>query len=636
MPTYLHPGVYIEEIPSAARPITAVSTSIPVFIGAAANGPLNKAEYLLKWDDYADTYGGVSGTDDAMGLAVSSFFTNGGGAAYVARLAQGALKSSLPGIDGGNATMPGLAGGNLNNTNPLAVTAANPGKWGDQLGVQVKNSNGVTFDLEVSLSIDGTPTVVEAFSGLGMNDHAASYAPAVLTKDSKYIRATPTADAIAAANLKTGSVTGGSAVADFGVIAEGDTLKLDIDGLGAQTVTLPAAPGGPPYTAGSFHTALVAEVKKLGTQASYQSFASADAAGVVTLSSGTKAASSSVRIYPSPLATKLNLLAAGAVTVRGDEDIVPRDMPAAVGFTGGDDGAAPGKADYQSFLADQLVKMRDVSIVLLPGHSYAGTSRDIIDAVIAHCESVKSRMVIVDPPSSTELRTGADVDTLGLPTSTYSVLYYPWLKVSNPFYDAEKRPAEPPTLTIPPSAAAAGMWAKIDGRRGVWKAPAGINTRLLGVSGTQYEIEDGIQDQLNPLGVNAVRNLPRFSYVFWGARTLATNAAPEWRYVPIRRTAIMIERSIYDGIQWAVFEPNDHNLWASIRLNIGTFMGGLHRAGAFQGEKASDAYFVNCGLGDTMTQGDIDAGRVIAVVGFAPLKPAEFVIIRIQQKVAQQ
>jgi uncharacterized protein len=124
--------------------------------------------------------------------------------------------------------------------------------------------------------------------------------------------------------------------------------------------------------------------------------------------------------------------------------------------------------------------------------------------------------------------------------------------------------------------------------------------------------------------------------VFWGARTLATNSDPEWRYVPIRRTAIMIERSIYEGIQWAVFEPNDHNLWASIRLNIGTFMGGLHRAGAFQGEKASDAYFVNCGLGDTMTQGDIDAGRVIAVVGFAPLKPAEFVIIRIQQKVAQQ
>jgi hypothetical protein len=124
--------------------------------------------------------------------------------------------------------------------------------------------------------------------------------------------------------------------------------------------------------------------------------------------------------------------------------------------------------------------------------------------------------------------------------------------------------------------------------------------------------------------------------VIWGTRTLATKADPEWRYVPVRRTAIMIEKSISDGIQWAVFEGNNHILWAQLRGNIGSFMDGLFRAGAFQGQKASDAYFVRCGLGDTMTQGDIDRGQVIVIVGFAPLKPAEFVIVRIQQKVAQQ
>jgi phage tail sheath protein FI len=130
--------------------------------------------------------------------------------------------------------------------------------------------------------------------------------------------------------------------------------------------------------------------------------------------------------------------------------------------------------------------------------------------------------------------------------------------------------------------------------------------------------------------------MPGGGRVIWGARTLATKADPEWRYVPVRRTAIMIEQSIYNGIQWAVFEPNDHRLWSALRGNIGGFMNSLFRVGAFQGEKASDAYFVRCGLGDTMTQTDIDAGQVIVIVGFAPLKPAEFVIVRIQQKVNQQ
>jgi phage tail sheath protein FI len=189
---------------------------------------------------------------------------------------------------------------------------------------------------------------------------------------------------------------------------------------------------------------------------------------------------------------------------------------------------------------------------------------------------------------------------------------------------------------VPPSGFAAGMWSKIDARRGVWKAPAGVETGLLGVAGLQYVVENGEQDVLNPLGVNALRALPGFGRVIWGARTLSTRADPEWRYVPVRRTAIMIEQSIYEGIQWAVFEPNDHRLWASLRTNIDAFMNGLFRSGAFQGEKASDAYFVRCRLGDTMTQDDIDAGRVIVIVGFAPLKPAEFVIVRIQQKVGQQ
>jgi phage tail sheath protein FI len=303
-------------------------------------------------------------------------------------------------------------------------------------------------------------------------------------------------------------------------------------------------------------------------------------------------------------------------------------------LNGGSDGGAAGSDAFQAALA-KLEKIRDISILALPGHAYDTTGKPFVDFAVAHAQRMRNRVVIVDPPQGEQLVTENDVNDLSLPTSTYSTLYYPWLKVANPFYSAEKNPGAPVTVLVPPSGFAAGMWSRIDGRRGVWKAPAGVETALLGVAGLEFQVEDGEQDQLNPLGVNCIRKLPSFGPVIWGTRTLSTNADPEWRYVPVRRTAIFIEQSVYNGIQWAVFEPNDHRLWSSLRVNIDSFMNGLFRAGAFQGEKASDAYFVRCGLGDTMTQGDVDRGQVIVVVGFAPLKPAEFVIVRIQQKLAQ-
>ena len=294
--------------------------------------------------------------------------------------------------------------------------------------------------------------------------------------------------------------------------------------------------------------------------------------------------------------------------------------------------------DFTNFYDRILRKVRDVSILLVPGEHWAsdGSGNSILSASLAHCLKMKSRVLLIDPPPNLELDQAATVKELSLPSSTYSVLYYPWVKVANPFYHAEKNPTARKTLDVGPSSFAAGMWSRIDGKRGVWKAPAGMGTGLIGAAGLKYIVEDGEQDQLNPLGVNCFRNMPGGGRVIWGSRTLATKADPEWRYVPVRRTAIMIEQSIFNGIQWAVFEPNDHRLWSALRANIGNFMNGLFRVGAFQGEKASDAYFVRCGKGDTMTQGEIDAGQVIVVVGFAPLKPAEFVIVRIQQKVDQQ
>jgi uncharacterized protein len=299
---------------------------------------------------------------------------------------------------------------------------------------------------------------------------------------------------------------------------------------------------------------------------------------------------------------------------------------------------APTPQDYAGFYDTVLRKVRDVSIIVLPGQQWAedGSGNAAISNTIAHCEATGSRVLIIDPPAAVELEQAAQVDQMALPTSTYTVLYYPWVMVANPLYNVDTNPTALKTIAIAPSGMLAGQWGRTDTRRGVWKAPAGVGTQLNAVTGLQFEVEDLEQNQLNPLGVNCVRKLPGFGSVVWGARTLATKADPPWRYVPVRRTAIFIEQSIYNGIQWAVFEPNDHPLWSSLRANIGAFMNGLFRAGAFQGVTADQAYFVRCGLGDTMTQADIDRGQVIVIVGFAPLKPAEFVIVRIQQKVGQE
>jgi hypothetical protein len=192
----------------------------------------------------------------------------------------------------------------------------------------------------------------------------------------------------------------------------------------------------------------------------------------------------------------------------------------------------------------------------------------------------------------------------------------------------------PTPVLVPPSGFVAGMYARIDANRGVWKAPAGTEANLGGAVGLTANTTDAQQDFLNPIGANVVRSFPASGIVIWGARTLATRSDPEYRYVPVRRMAIFLEQSLYNGIQYAVFEPNDAGLWSSLRLNINSFMTRQFRAGAFQGRTPKDAFFVTVDE-TTTTQDDIDAGVVNILVGFAPLKPAEFVVLQLTQKAGQ-
>lgn len=294
--------------------------------------------------------------------------------------------------------------------------------------------------------------------------------------------------------------------------------------------------------------------------------------------------------------------------------------------------------DFTHFYDSILANIQDVNVILLPGEYWPkdGSSNLIINATLAHCDKMKNRIIIIDLPADLELKQATTVNQLALPSSANSVLYYPWLKITNPLYNAEENSTVNKTLVVAPSSFAAGIWSRIDESQGVWKAPAGMNANLIGTTGLKYKVRDSEQDQLNSLGINCIREMPGAGIVVWGARTLASSSGPEWRYIPVRRTAMMIEKSIYEGTQWVVFEPNNQHLWSTLRRTISKFLSTLFRDGALQGIKASDAYFVHCGLDETMTQADIDTGRVIVLVGIALLKPAEFIIIKIQQRVNQQ
>ena len=239
--------------------------------------------------------------------------------------------------------------------------------------------------------------------------------------------------------------------------------------------------------------------------------------------------------------------------------------------------------------------------------------------------------LIVDAPKSAQTPTQMEqaVQNGSLPKTSYGAVYFPWIKISDPLNSGQLR-------VTPPAGSVAGLIARVDSSRGIWKVPAGTGADLVGVSALSYNLKDSENETLNALGVNCLRVFPTGTLA-WGARTLqgADASASEWKYIPIRRFALFLEESIYRGIQWAVFEPNDEPLWAEIRLNVGAFLHNLFREGAFQGGTPHDAYFVKCDA-TTTTQNDIDAGLVNVVIGFAPLKPAEFIILTISTKAGQR
>ncbi|SRR5581483_4377849 len=327
---------------------------------------------------------------------------------------------------------------------------------------------------------------------------------------------------------------------------------------------------------------------------------------------------------------------------------VPTGVPAAPGnrTTGGDDGNdVPGDSNWTTttgagalqgvqsaktgIYALENIAPFIFNILCIPAAADLETAdmETVYKAALTYVEGKRAFLIIDVSPNTAFDAMDTYLTDHGF-TSNNAALYYPRVMIPDPLQGNTPR-------EMAPSGTVAGVYARTDAQRGVWKAPAGTDASLRNAS-VSLKLNDLENGALNPVGVNALRNFPIYADVVWGGRTIngADQRASEWKYIPVRRTALYIEESLYQGLKWVVFEPNDEPLWSQIRLNVGAFLNSLFRQGAFQGKTSREAYFVKCDR-ETTTQNDIDRGIVNIVVGFAPLKPAEFVVLKIQQIAGQ-
>ncbi len=653
-PTY--PGVYVEEVSSGVRPITAASTSTAAFIGQAQKGPIGEPVRIYNFTQFQDQYGDfLSGA--YLAHAVLQFFNNGGGECYIVRVAEGERTADITLTDR-HATV----GSRLPS---LTIAANSPGAWGNGLIISVsESSNDPTNEFKLDVYIGGEATPRESFDNLGMIPGRVNYVETV-NNSSQYIEISVDTSNTNA-DLISGTSLGQGAMDLLGLAVEQTKLRINVNGDGYQEIDLQDAvdeatvPVANLSTAANVASAIQAVVTGQGNLPGLQkqlvstpsnviftAFTAAQAAGVLTLTSGSPGLKSSVQVMPASnlsedisWALKLGKSnsgteAFGSAVLRpvvsanylvGQHDFATDDAVDTV--TDGFDGI-PLIANDVAFTNafSSLDNIDDVSLLAVPGRG----SLQVINAGMNYCanRSLSDCFFIGDmAPDDDDVPDARAFAGAISPKNSYGAVYMPWLLGPDPSGVSRE------SIVMPPSGYVAGMYAKTDANRGVWKAPAGIESALAGTSGLVANLSDAEHGNLNPdpYNVNVIRQFKNAGRVIWGARTISSDG--EYRYVPVRRMAIMLRVSLYRGTQWVVFEPNDEPLWAQIRLNIGAFMHNLFRQGAFQGKSPKEAYLVKCDA-ETTTQNDINQGIVNIIVGFAPLKPAEFVMIKIQQLAGQ-
>ncbi|MEW2578918.1 phage tail sheath C-terminal domain-containing protein [Streptomyces syringium] len=609
-PTY--PGVYIEELPSSVRTITAVSTSVAAFLGHTRRGPVDRPVTITSFADYERRFGGLA-SDSAVSYAVQQFFLNGGSVAVVVRVgAAGTGKSA--GVTLTSSETEAAA-------DALGLTAKEPGVWGSGLRVAIDYDTPKpkeTFNLHVFDSAGGSR---ESFTGISMDPAHPRYVKALVDSASSLVQVT------LARGGRPDPV--GTVSKPFGERLPDLTAAIDVK-IGAVKHTFkiydPQADGdSPPKSVPQLALLLERKLRALPDAPGKRAFA------------GTRVTAFGQRLQV--VAGSLDKddvvhFSGDAAGPLGLEDFA---RPPAFVLDGGQDASPPGPTDLIGSEAGKtginaLREVQDVNLLILPevaGYTNVDDAATVLSAAVALCQE-KRMFLVADAPAAWR---SIDAARAGLPMfesvpGTHAALYFPHLEMVD-LVTGRLR-------AFPPSGAVAGVMARTDSERGVWKAPAGTEARLAGVRALTVPMTDRENGLLNPVALNCLRSFPVVGPVIWGARTLAGAdvLASQWKYVPVRRLALMLEESLYRGTKWVVFEPNDERLWSQIRLNIGAFLHTLFQQGAFQGTAAREAYFVKCDK-DTTTQDDINRGVVNVVVGFAPLKPAEFVIVKIEQMAGQ-
>jgi phage tail sheath protein FI len=640
MPTLTYPGVYVQEISSGVQPISIASTSTAAFVGLAQMGP-DAPLRVTNWTEYQRYYGGII-KDSFLAQSVFQFFNNGGRQCYIVRVTRPDAATASVTVQ--NRASAAVAG--------WTFSAKNKGDWGNFLYLQIENSSidpGNGFKLSVRRQLDPAvvpanfkdTTPLEVFDNLSVDPNDPDYVVNVLAQNSNLIDAT-----ILAANISVqrGIHRGGPAPT-LPLTAANGSFMINIDNDGFQVVTLPAAAVTSTVLADvatAIQTAVAALTKKKASTpaAAFTSFTCTVDAGLLVLQSGTTSATSSVAVQAAGNNNATGFLKLGTGNGGVSEDGIAVRRPANVDIIqiGDNAVAAPVTAAALGLDGTQTISetsysdafprldtVTDFSLLAVPGQ---GTTA-MADLGMGYCANRPLQDVFFIGETNRDDDTASEAAAFRNKLTTansYGAIYFPWVKALDPTGVSQQ-----PVL-LPPSGYVAGLYARIDATRGVWKAPAGAEASLNGVVGLLTELSDTQHGNLNPIGVNVIRRFPGTGIVSFGARTISS--APEWKYIPIRRTAILLRVSIYYGIQWAVFEPNDESLWSQLRLNISAFMTTLFRQGAFQGSTTSQAFFVKCDS-ETTTQADIDLGVVNILVGFAPLKPAEFVVVKISQKAGQ-
>jgi len=670
--TVTYPGVYIEEVPSGVHTIAGVATSITAFVGYTSRGLDNRAKHIFSFADFERSFGGLA-SDSELSYAVQQFFSNGGTEAYVVRVP----KASDAGVVGPDVKAAAASITLLDNVTAgkkaLTVAALSKGAWANNVIIDVDYDNIAATDTNAfNLTLTDLETsTVETFSDVTMDSSKANYVVAVVNdEDTGSQMVSVSVPDVAAGRPVASGTVGGDIDTDPNLAA----FKAALDPTKQYTLKITSDIPTSKITdvvvtfleAGETVPSSILGVCRLLERKINVALADIPGATVRCVPSSTGLGIRvlgflSPDLLPGALDAKITFTAGSnsAVTIlklssvsvtanvahyvlgQGRTALAQKDK-----VEGADGTVLPKTADligneaaFTGIYALEKVDLFNLLSIPDATRAQAGnpsaldpnvSPNDIYGAAETYCGKRRAFLLIDAPPDVNDVDSAADWKSSTLTVHDKNgAAFFPRLRIGDPLNDFTLR-------TFAPSGVVAGVYARTDGTRGAWKAPAGVEATLSGVQGLVYKLTDDENGALNPLGLNCFRNFPIYGNVLWGARTLVGSDAEgsEWKYVPVRRTALYLEESLYRGTKWVVFEPNDEPLWAQIRLNIGAFMQSLFRQGAFQGQTPRQAYLVKCDK-ETTTQDDINRGIVNILVGFAPLKPAEFVIIKIQQLAGQ-